>query len=376
MNPTNSSSASTLTFGTAPFLHLPLTSPVALAKMQSMEVESSSKVDSKPVRKPLRPVPFTSPNSKKPANSETKQKHSTQVVSKPNHSQQQPLTMSLKKEQTVEQLRETTLKDFEIGKKLGQGKFGKVYLVRERKSKYVCALKVLNKKQLESYGMQKQLRREIEIQSRLRHRNILRLYTYFWDNDRIYLVLQFCPGGELYKVLRKEKRFTEKRTARYIKQVMEAIMYCHSKNIIHRDLKPENLLLGYKDRVVIADFGWSVHSHAQRRKTVCGTPDYLAPEILNVKHDDRCTYDNAVDVWTIGILTYEMMFGDPPFYHDDMATSYRRIMKSPVTFPHKPRISPEAKELIYALLKKDPRARISLRDAIKHPWIKEKTAKR
>ncbi len=137
-----------------------------------------------------------------------------------------------------------TINDFEIGKPLGRGKFGHVYLAREKKSKFIVALKVLYKKQLLTSNVEHQLRREIEIQSQLRNENILRMYGFFWDDKKIYLILEYAPGGELYKDLKKqpEGRYAEKTAADYINQMCKALKYLHSKDVIHRDIKPENLL--------------------------------------------------------------------------------------------------------------------------------------
>ncbi|XP_046391453.1 aurora kinase A-A-like isoform X2 [Ischnura elegans] len=154
------------------------------------------------------------------------------------------------------------LSDFEIGRPLGKGKFGHVYLARERKSKYIVALKVLFKAQILAANVEHQLRREIEIQSHLRHPNIIRMFSYFHDEKRVYIILEFAPKGELFKQLKQEpnNRFDEERTAEYMAQLASALQYCHKKKVIHRDIKPENLLLGSKGELKIADFGWSVHA--------------------------------------------------------------------------------------------------------------------
>ncbi|KAG8447097.1 hypothetical protein GDO86_014522 [Hymenochirus boettgeri] len=156
------------------------------------------------------------------------------------------------------------LEDFEIGRPLGKGKFGNVYLARERQSKFILAIKVLFKTQLEKAGVEHQLRREVEIQSHLRHPNILRLYGYFHDATRVYLILDYAPGGELYRELQKRTRFDDEKTATYITQLADALLYCHTKKVIHRDIKPENLLLGSDGELKIADFGWSVHAPSSR----------------------------------------------------------------------------------------------------------------
>ena len=157
-----------------------------------------------------------------------------------------------------------TLKHFDIGRRLGSGKFGNVYLARERRSGYIVAIKVLHKQQLLKAGVEHQLRREIEIQSNLRQKNILRLHAYFFDEKRIYLVLEYASRGELYKELQDEGKFTEEKAANYILQLSKALHYCHGKHIIHRDIKPENLLIGYHGEIKIADFGWSVHAPSSR----------------------------------------------------------------------------------------------------------------
>ncbi|CAI9584122.1 unnamed protein product, partial [Staurois parvus] len=171
-----------------------------------------------------------------------------------------------------------SMDDFQIGRPLGKGKFGNVYLARHKETKYILALKVLFKSQLEKEGVEHQLRREIEIQSHLRHPNILRMLNYFHDRKRIYLMLEFAPRGELYKELQKCGRFNEQRSATFIEELADALQYCHERKVIHRDIKPENLLMGYKGELKIADFGWSVHAPSLRRRTMCGTLDYLPPE--------------------------------------------------------------------------------------------------
>ena len=172
--------------------------------------------------------------------------------------------------------------DFEIGKPIGRGKFGHVYLAREKKSKYLVALKVIYKHQLCKLGHEKTLEREIEIQSHLRHKNITRLFGFFWDEKKIYLVLEFATGGEVYQELLKSpnKRFSEDKAANYISQVIDALMYLHSKHVIHRDIKPENLL-NCNGTIKLSDFGWSTHTPENNRNTFCGTLDYLPPEMVN-----------------------------------------------------------------------------------------------
>merc|ERR1719163_2427432 len=201
-----------------------------------------------------------------------------------------------------------SLDDIDVGKRLGAGKFGAVYVARERRTGFIFALKVLDKQQLIKHRVEHQLRREIEIQSHLRHANILRLYSFFHDERRVYLMLEMAPGGELYTLLQQRGSFSEARSAWYFKQMAEAILYCHTKHVIHRDIKPENILIGINETLKIADFGWAVHAPTSRRETFCGTLDYLPPEMV---HNKR--YTQRVDVWGLGVLLYEFLVGRPPF---------------------------------------------------------------
>jgi len=257
-----------------------------------------------------------------------------------------------------------SLSDFDIGKPLGRGKFGNVYLAREKKTKYVVALKVLFKTQLQKAQVEHQLRREIEIQSHLRHPNILRMYGYFYDATRIYLILEFAPKGELYKQLQREGRFNEKRAASYALQLAGALDYCHSKHVIHRDIKPENLLVGDSGELKIADFGWSVHAPHSRRKTMCGTLDYLPPEMVEGKD-----HDSAVDLWSLGVLVYEFLVGNPPFEAAGHLETYKRITKVQMEFPDF--VSEAAKDFISKLLVKNSNARMHLSQVPMHPWIRQ-----
>lgn len=263
------------------------------------------------------------------------------------------------------------LENFDIGRPLGKGKFGNVYLARERQSKFILALKVLFKKQLEKAGVEHQLRREVEIQSHLRHPNILRLYGYFHDASRVYLILEFAPKGELYGELQRCGRFPEDRSATYIMELADALNYCHSKNVIHRDIKPENLLLGANGELKIADFGWSVHTPSSRRSTLCGTLDYLPPEMIEGK-----THDLKVDMWSLGVLCYEFLVGKPPFEAKTHEETYRRISRVEYTYPHQLNISAGAKDLVAKLLKHNPMHRLPIQGVMVHPWVVENSSKK
>lgn len=275
-----------------------------------------------------------------------------------------PLALSTK----AERGQKWSIDDFEIGKPLGNGKFGRVYLAREKKSKFIVALKCMSKKQLAKSQFEHQLRREIEIQSHLRHPNILRMFGYFYDEKRVYLILEYSMGGELFSKLQEKGKFEERKAAAIIKDLSNALNYCHSKNVIHRDLKPENLLIGRSGEIKIADFGWSVHAPSSRRTTMCGTLDYLPPEItLNQEHDEQ------VDVWSLGILLFELLVGKPPFETDNHHETYRRIQACDIIFPSY--IKPDARDLVGKFLVRDPRRRIALEHVKSHPFIKRCTEK-
>ncbi|XP_064357188.1 aurora kinase C-like [Dromaius novaehollandiae] len=256
-----------------------------------------------------------------------------------------------------------SIEDFEVGRPLGKGKFGNVYLARERTSRFIVALKVLFKSQIEKEGVEHQLRREIEIQAHLRHPNVLRLYNYFHDRKRVYLILEYAPRGELYKELQKCRHFDEQRSATLMEELADALLYCHAKKVIHRDIKPENLLMGLKGELKIADFGWSVHAPSLRRKTMCGTLDYLPPEMVEGR-----THDEKVDLWCLGVLCYELLAGHPPFESASHADTYRRITKVDLHFP--PALPDGARDLIGRLLRHSPGERLPLRGVLQHPWVR------
>lgn len=198
--------------------------------------------------------------------------------------------------------------------------------------------------QLQKSNVEHQLRREIEIQSHLRHPNILRLFGYFYDEERVYLILEYAARGEMYKELQssENKRFSEPRAATYIRDLAGALEYCHTRHVIHRDIKPENLLIGMEGEVKIADFGWSVHAVTQRRTTLCGTLDYLPPEMV-----DSEPHDSNVDIWCLGVLMYEFLAGNPPFVAKTYKLTYQRISKVDLKFP--PHFSEEAKVRSFVL---------------------------
>jgi aurora kinase A len=264
--------------------------------------------------------------------------------------------------------RSWTLDDFEIGRPLGKGLFGNVYLARTKREKTVVALKVCYKKVLEQEQVTGQLRREVEIHSRLRHPNIVRLYSYFHDDTRVYLVLEYAAGGTLFAALEAapNKRFEEPRAASVMKQLCAALALCHKLQVVHRDIKPENILVGRNGQIKLADFGWSVANKSRdkrmMRQTLCGTVDYLPPEMV-----EEMPYDERVDAWMAGVLLYEMLVGSAPFAAELPTDTYDKVAQCAYHVP--PFVSGGAKSLLQGLLVKDPALRMSMDAVARHPWI-------
>lgn len=262
-------------------------------------------------------------------------------------------------------LKKFSIDDFEIGIKLGKGKFGDVFLAREKKTDFIVALKVLNKAEIQRLNAEKLVVREIKIHSFLDHKNIIKLYGFFHDDENIYLILEYAPDGELYKELKAtpNNRFSEEKASKIIRQVLDAFVYLQSLDIIHRDLKPENLL-SFMGQVKLADFGWSVCAPDKKRKTFCGTIDYMPPEMAH-----GTQYDFKTDNWAIGVLTYEFLVGKAPFETKSRGLTLDGIKKGEIAYPSF--LSDEAKDFINKLLVTDPQIRMEINQAIQHPFIRK-----
>ena len=199
--------------------------------------------------------------------------------------------------------------DFTVLKQLGAGRFATVYSAVEKKSNLKVAIKEIPKKLISNHDFQHQVRREVEIHSRLNHPNIIKLFGYFQDNKNIYLVMEFAEGGTLYDLFTVRKRpWTEEEAKPLTYQMLHAVAYLQMRQIIHRDIKLENVLLDAQGNPKLSDFGWAVHTTGGRRKSFCGTLIYLSPE-----QSRKEEYNCSIDIWSLGILTYEMINGSPPF---------------------------------------------------------------
>ena len=247
---------------------------------------------------------------------------------------------------------------FQYLSELGKGSFGKVYKVSSVSTRILYAMKILSKDQLNTLKMVSQLKNEIALLARCNHPNIIRLHTAFEDKDSIYLVMELATGGTLFHELKREGKFSEAQTASYMADIVRAIHYLHSLKpcVLHRDLKPENVLI-CNGTLKLADFGWSNTSN-NCRNTFCGTPDYLCPEmILGTGHNEK------LDIWTLGVLMYELLHGKPPFAPQDRSIDRRlqqkiteeNILAGKVVFDNG--VSVEAREAIRAKLRPDPRHR-------------------
>lgn len=248
---------------------------------------------------------------------------------------------------------------------LGRGAYGYVTKVEEKSTRKIKAMKVINKKFISKHGSDTILTREVEIQKKLLHKNVIGLHDFFEDQINYYLILEYAKNGNLYKYQKRmhKGKFSEKDAYYLFLQTCVGVEFLHNNNIIHRDQKPENLLLDENYNVKLCDFGWSVEIQQRDRTTFCGTVDYMAPEICSSEK-----YGKAVDNWALGILQYELIHGYPPY---SGGTENERMGKikhcAPIKF--EAGISEEAKDLIQKLLKKNPYERLSIRDILKHPWL-------
>ncbi|KAJ9464937.1 Serine/threonine-protein kinase Aurora-3 [Diplonema papillatum] len=265
------------------------------------------------------------------------------------------------------QARAVGLADFDLSTKLGQGVAGEVFRARDKQTNAIVAIKRIKVSEVQRLHMGDQVRRELAILRELRHPNINRMLTYFWEGDHIFIVLEYASGGDTYRRLMRHKRFSVETTARLIAQVAEALRYAHSAGVVHRDIKPENILLDHEGNAKLADFGWGVRDEAgEPRSTFCGTPDYIPPEMVAGE-----AYGRAVDNWCLGVLAYEFLHGRAPFFDADDEARCRKIAAVDFAHPAASDAPAAAKDFVQRLLRADPRERMSLDEALRHPFIVE-----
>ena len=263
--------------------------------------------------------------------------------------------------------REVKITDFDIIKELGSGSFGNVYLVRHKVTKAEYAIKVIDKRNKTNQEEKPYFRREVEVMYKVHHKNVVKLFGHFEDNNYCYFIMEYISKGNVYNLLPtdKKKRLSTKVCSFIIRDIISAVYFLHHMHppIIHRDIKPENVLLGDNLVAKLTDFGWSNYMRDdEKRTTVCGTPIYLAPEIMEEKE-----HDEAVDLWCIGVLLFELVTATPPFLGNDLDTLKENVLKLKINWPKD--INVDAKNLIMKILKLDPKQRLPLEEMIKHPFI-------
>lgn len=262
-----------------------------------------------------------------------------------------------------------TLDDFVIIRLLGKGEYGKVLLVQKKDNQNLYAMKILKKRLIQEKNQVNHTLSERSALQKAKHPYIVQLHYAFHNNKNLYMVLEYCPGGEMYYHLTKFRRFPENRSKFYSACIVLALQYLHSQQIVYRDLKPENIVIDLEGYPKLTDFGLCKEGMSRNdlTRTVCGTPEYIAPEIIL-----RQGHGLAVDWWSLGCIIYEMLVGQPPFYVEDRREIYKRIIQNRVTVPGG--INPVASDLISQLLVKDPRMRLGAgggEDVMRHPWFAE-----
>lgn len=260
---------------------------------------------------------------------------------------------------------------YELGRILGHGSFAKVYLARNLQSGKSVAMKVVGKEKVIKVGMMEQVKREISVMKMVKHPNIVELHEVMASKTKIYFAMELVRGGELFAKV-SNGRLPEETARHYFKQLISAVDFCHSRGVYHRDLKPENLLLDNDGNLKVTDFGLSAFSDDLLQDvllhTACGTPAYVAPEVLGKKG-----YDGAkADIWSCGVILYVLLAGCLPFKDDNIVSLYRKIYKGDFKCP--PWMSPDARRLIVRMLDPNPSNRITISKIMECSWFKRKPA--
>jgi tRNA A-37 threonylcarbamoyl transferase component Bud32 len=259
--------------------------------------------------------------------------------------------------------------EYDFGEELGRGGFSVVVKATRKDTKEVVAVKIIEKNQ--SDEELQLLQREIDILKKLTHQNIISLKDVYDEKETIYLVMELVQGGELFDQIVSRGTYSEADAANIVRQILDAVAYMHDNGIAHRDLKPENLLCSGDEHntIKVTDFGLSKDFSTASLRTSCGTPDYVAPEVLKGQ-----PYDNTVDIWSIGVITYILLCGFPPFYGNTDQQIFEKILRVEYDFPSPDwdHISVEAKQFIKSILVPEPSKRPSALEAMEMDWIKNK----
>ncbi|KAL2760971.1 hypothetical protein ACRALDRAFT_2031947 [Sodiomyces alcalophilus JCM 7366] len=261
------------------------------------------------------------------------------------------------------------IEDFDLLKVVGKGSFGKVMQVRKKDTNRIYALKTIRKAKIISRSEVAHTLAERSVLAQINNPFIVPLKFTFQSPEKLYFVLAFVNGGELFHHLQKETRFDVNRSRFYTAELLCALECLHGFNVIYRDLKPENILLDYQGHIALCDFGLCKldMKDEDRTNTFCGTPEYLAPELLMGKG-----YKKTVDWWTLGVLLYEMLTGLPPFYDENTNEMYRKILSEPLHFPGHDIVPPAARDLLIKLLNRDPDERLGANGSAEikaHPFF-------
>jgi polo-like kinase 1 len=259
------------------------------------------------------------------------------------------------------------VKKYSKRKFLGKGGFARVYEFQCQETRRLLASKIIGKDQLIKVRRRQKLMSEIKIHKSLSHQNVVKFEHFFEDEENVYILLELCTNQTLSELLRRRKRLTELEVQCYSLQIISALQYIHSRNIIHRDLKIGNLFLSDKMEVKLGDFGLAskLDFEGQKRKTICGTPNYIAPEVL----DSKVGHSFEVDVWALGVIMFTLIVGRPPFETNDVKKTYNLIKMNAYSFPDNIAISQEAKSLITQILKSDPSRRPTLSEITEHEFF-------
>eukprot|EP00743_Colponemidia_sp_Colp-15_P006246 GILK01006720.1.p1 GENE.GILK01006720.1~~GILK01006720.1.p1 ORF type:complete len:776 (-),score=140.89 GILK01006720.1:210-2465(-) len=262
---------------------------------------------------------------------------------------------------------ETVIKRYLKGRFLGKGGFARCHEVRDMENKVIHAAKIVAKNTLTKARAKQKLMSEIKIHCSLTHPNVVRFEHFFEDDHNVYILLEMCGNQTLNELLRRRKRLTEVEVQVYMIQLINGLKYLHRTRVIHRDLKLGNLFLSDKMELKIGDFGLATKlAHdGERKRTICGTPNYIAPEILEGK--DGHSYE--VDIWSLGVICYTLLVGKPPFETADVKSTYRRIKRNAYSFPPEVRISEQSKALVRKILHPVPTQRPTLDEILSHEFF-------